>query len=105
MVDQINRKISLGLKQLIADPWEEIASKLSTGSLVMGTVTKVASFGVFVEIEKDVEGLVHISETDLASAQAIETTFPVGTKVQAKVVKIDSQNRKIALSTKGVSQA
>lgn len=105
MVDQINRKLSLGLKQLIVDPWEEIASKLSIGSLVMGTVTKVASFGVFVEIEKDVEGLIHISETDLQSAQAIETTFPVGTKVQARVVKIDSQNRKIALSTKGVDQS
>ncbi len=105
MVDQINRKLSLGLKQLITDPWEVIASKLSIGSLVMGTVTKVASFGAFVEIEKDVEGLVHISETDLQSAQAIETTYPVGTKVQARVVKIDPQNRKIALSTKGVSQS
>ncbi|OGW90741.1 MAG: 30S ribosomal protein S1, partial [Omnitrophica bacterium RIFCSPHIGHO2_02_FULL_63_14] len=55
MVDQMNRKVSLGLKQLITDPWEEIASKLSIGSLVLGTVTKVATFGVFIEIEKDVE--------------------------------------------------
>jgi small subunit ribosomal protein S1 len=71
----------------------------------MGSVTKVASFGVFVEIEKDVEGLLHISETDLASAQLLETTFPVGKKVQARIVKIDVPARKIALSTKGVSQA
>lgn len=104
MVDQINRKLSLGLKQLITDPWEEIASKLSAGSLVLGTVTKVASFGVFIEIEKDVEGLLHISETDLASAQALETTYPVGTKVQTRIVKIDLPSRKIALSTKGVQQ-
>ncbi len=102
MVDSANRKISLGLKQLITDPWEEIASKLSTGSLVMGVVTKVASFGVFIEIEKDVEGLLHISETDLASAQVLESTYPAGQKVQAKIIKIDIPSRKIALSTKGV---
>jgi small subunit ribosomal protein S1 len=104
MVDSVNRKLSLGLKQLMIDPWEEIASKLSTGSLVMGTITKVASFGVFVEIEKDVEGLLHISETDLASAQLLETTFPAGKSIQARIVKIDIPARKIALSTKGVSQ-
>ena len=104
VVDEVNHKLSLGLKQLITDPWEEIASKLSTGSLVMGNVTKVASFGVFVEIEKDVEGLLHISETDLQNPAQLETTFPVGTSVQAKIVKIDLPLRKIALSTKGVSQ-
>ncbi|MBI4352537.1 MAG: 30S ribosomal protein S1 [Candidatus Omnitrophica bacterium] len=104
MVDPANRKISLGLKQLIADPWEEIASKLSVGSIVLGVVTKVASFGVFVEIEKDVEGLLHISETDLASAQLLESAYPVGKKIQARVIKIDVSSRKIALSTKGVGQ-
>ncbi len=104
MVDQVNRKLSLGLKQLITDPWEEIASKLSSGSLILGNVTKVASFGVFIEIDKDVEGLLHISETDLASAQLLETTYPVGKKVQARIIKIDLPSRKIALSTKGVEQ-
>ncbi len=104
MVDPANRKISLGLKQLITDPWEEIASKLSPGSLIFGSVTKVASFGVFVEIEKDVEGLLHVSETDLSTPQLLETTYPVGKKVQARVVKIDLPSRKIALSTKGVPQ-
>ncbi|MBI3315894.1 MAG: 30S ribosomal protein S1 [Candidatus Omnitrophica bacterium] len=102
MVDPANRKISLGLKQLIADPWEEIASKLSIGSLILGSVTKVASFGVFVEIEKDVEGLLHISETELSSAQQLESAYPVGKKVQARIIKIDLPARKIALSTKGV---
>ncbi len=104
MVDQINRKLSLGLKQLTPDPWEEIASKLSTGSLIMGTVTKIATFGVFVEIEKDVEGLLHISETELPSAQGLEAAFPVGKKIQARIIKIDSPARKIALSTKGAPQ-
>ena len=102
MVDPANRKLSLGLKQLIADPWEEIASKLSIGSLILGVVTKVASFGVFVEIEKDVEGLLHISETDLPSAQQLESIYPVGKKVQARIIKIDLPARKIALSAKGV---
>lgn len=104
MVDQTSRKISLGLKQLITDPWEEIASKLSVGSIVTGAVTKVASFGVFIEIEKDVEGLLHISETDLASAQLLESTYPAGKKVNTRILKIDIPARKIALSTKGVQQ-
>lgn len=104
VVDEVNHKLSLGLKQLITDPWEEIAAKLSTGSLVMGAVTKVASFGVFVEIEKDVEGLLHISETDLQSPQLLESNFPIGKSVQARIVKIDLPLRKIALSTKGVPQ-
>ncbi|MBI4432481.1 MAG: 30S ribosomal protein S1 [Candidatus Omnitrophica bacterium] len=104
MVDQVNRKLSLGLKQLTMDPWEEVASKLSVGSSVSGVVTKVASFGVFIEIEKDVEGLLHISETDLQSAQLLESTFTVGKKVQARILKIDIPARKIALSAKGVPQ-
>ena len=104
VVDEVNHKLSLGLKQLITDPWEEIASKLSAGSMVLGEVTKVASFGVFVEIEKDVEGLLHISETDLQSPQQLESHFPIGKKVEARIVKIDLPLRKIALSTKGVSQ-
>ena len=104
MVDPANRKLSLGLKQLITDPWDEIASKLTVGAAVEGAVTKVASFGVFVEIEKDVEGLLHISETDLSSAQLLETSYPVGKKVSARILKIDLPSRKIALSTKGIPQ-
>lgn len=104
MVDQTNHKLALGLKQLLTDPWEEVASNLSMGASVAGTVTKVASFGVFIEIDKDIEGLLHISETDLGSSANLETQFPVGKKVQAKIVKIDLPQRKIALSTKGVPQ-
>ncbi len=104
MVDENARKLSLGLKQLITDPWEEIASKLTQGSVVAGSVTKVASFGVFVEIEKDVEGLLHISETELAGGQPLETAFPVGKKLSARIMKIDIPARKIALSTRGVAQ-
>ncbi len=104
MVDQTNHKLALGLKQLLTDPWEEVASKLSLGTVVMGTVTKVASFGVFVEIEKDIEGLLHISETDLGSSANLEALFPIGKKLYAKTVKIDLPQRKIALSTKGVPQ-
>ncbi len=104
-VDQANRRLSLGLKQLMSDPWEEIAGKLSPDQVVEGAVTKVASFGVFIEIEKDVEGLLHISETDLGSAPQLETAFPVGKKVSARILKIDIPARKIALSTKGVKQS
>ncbi len=104
MVDPNARKLSLGLKQLISDPWDEIAAKLTQGQMVTGTVTKVASFGVFLEIEKDVEGLLHISETELPSGQTLESNFAVGSKVRARIVKIDIPSRKVALSTKGVPQ-
>lgn len=102
MVDQINRKLSLGLKQLMTDPWDEAAAKFSENTVVEGVVTKVASFGVFVEIDKDIEALLHVSETDLANGQLLESAFPVGKKMQVRIIKMDTPARKIALSIKGL---
>jgi len=101
-VDQIKRKLSLGLKQLEADPWIELAEKYPTGSVVEGEVTKTATFGVFVELEKDIEGLLHVSEMTPEAAADLETSFPAGTKIQARILKIDSTAHKIALSLKGI---
>lgn len=101
-VDQIKRKLSLGLKQLDDDPWIKIAEKYVTGSVVEGVVTKTATFGIFVEIEKDIEGLLHISEMEQDSSTDLEAAYPVGTKLAIKVLKIDPIAHKIALSLKGV---
>ncbi|MBU3912389.1 MAG: 30S ribosomal protein S1 [Candidatus Omnitrophica bacterium] len=99
-VDPENQRISLGIKQLISDPWPEITEKYTLGTTVKGTVTKVTSFGFFVEIEKDLEGLVHISEFDLESEQKLEDVYKPGDKIETVVIKIDEVERKIGLSLK-----
>jgi small subunit ribosomal protein S1 len=101
-VDASNRRISLGIKQLLPDPWDDIASKYATDSVLPGKITKVANFGIFVEIDKDLEGLVHISETPLVEGDKIEDKFKVGDDVNVKVLKVDSIQHKFALSLKGV---
>ena len=100
-VDQINRKLALGLKQLEEDPWLQIASRYNPGTLVEGLVTKTATFGVFVEVEKDIEGLLHISEMTPEMAADLAKHFPIGNKVRTRVIKVDAPAHKIALSTKG----
>ncbi len=101
-VDATNRRISLGIKQLTQDPWDEIASKYIQDTVLTGKVTKVANFGLFVEIDKDLEGLLHISEIPLAEGEKLEEKFKVGDELKVKVLKVDSIQHKIALSLKGV---
>ncbi len=101
-VDASNRRISLGLKQLTPDPWDDIAAKYIQDTVLPGKVTKVANFGLFVEIDKDLEGLVHISEIPLAEGEKLEEKFKVGDEVRVKVLKVDSIQHKIALSLKDV---
>lgn len=99
-VDSINRKISLGIKQLTPDPWDEIAAKYAPEANMSGKVTKVANFGLFVEIDKDLEGLAHISEIPLAEGEKLEEKYKVGDEIKVKIVKVDSIQHKIALSLK-----
>ncbi|MFH1854653.1 MAG: 30S ribosomal protein S1 [Candidatus Omnitrophota bacterium] len=99
-VDPENQRISLGIKQLISDPWPDIVGKYALGATVHGVITKVTSFGFFVEIEKDLEGLVHISELELEPEQKIEDAYKVDDKVETAVIKVDEVERKIALSLK-----
>lgn len=98
--DANNRRISLGIKQLVADPWDDIASKYIPDTALPGKVTKVATFGLFVELDKDLEGLAHISEIPLAEGEKLEEKYKVGDEVKAKVLKVDSIQHKIALSLK-----
>lgn len=96
------RRVTLGLKQLMEDPWPELIKRFALGSIVEGTVTKVAGFGLFVEIAKDVEGLLHLSELELGPNERLEDHFRVGQKIRAQVIKLDELERKIGLSNKNL---
>lgn len=100
--DEANRRISLGIKQLTPDPWDDIAAKYIPDAILTGKVTKAASFGLFMEIDTDLEGLVHISEIPLAEGEKLEEKYKVGDELKVKVIKVDSTQHKIALSIKGV---
>jgi small subunit ribosomal protein S1 len=100
-IDREKERLSLGFKQLTADPWEkEIPEKFKVGSPAIGKISKITEFGVFVELSEEVEGLIHVSELGLATGQKIEEAYKIGNEVNAKVVKIDSADRKIGLSIK-----
>jgi small subunit ribosomal protein S1 len=95
------RRISLGLKQTLPDPWEAAAQKYPVGSRVTGRIRNLAEFGAFVELEEGMEGLIHIS--DVSWTERIKhpsEKFKKGDAVEAKVLKVDSQNRRLSLGVK-----
>jgi small subunit ribosomal protein S1 len=98
-IDKEKERLSLGYKQLTSDPWEqEIPDKHQVGNTTRGKITKLTDFGIFVELAAGVEGLIHISETGLDPAVRMEDRFKVGEDVDAKIIKVDRDERKIALS-------
>lgn len=100
-VDPEARKIALGYKQLIKNPWEEIAEKYSTGTKITGIITSITDFGMFVEVEKDIEGLVHID--DVAWSKKIKnplSLYKKGDKIEAVVLSVDKNNQKLSLGIK-----
>ena len=99
-VDPSNQRISLGLKQAQEDPWTSISSRYHVGQLVKGKVSKLASFGAFVEIEEGVDGLVHISQISDDRVQKVRDVLQPGQEVEARVIKIDPVERRIGLSIK-----
>ena len=104
-VDRDKERISLGYKQLTSDPWEEdIPKKFRKGSTVKGKVTKITDFGIFVELDEGVEGLVHISETGVEPPNRVEDVYHIGNEVEAKIARIDLGERKIALTIKGLTR-
>ncbi len=105
-VDPDRRRIALGLKQMDADPWEEmIPNKYQPGQLITGTVTKITNFGVFVGLEDGLEGLLHISELADHKVENAEEVVKVGDEIEVKVLRVDTQDRKIGLSRKRVEWA
>jgi len=105
-VNQEKRRVALGLKQLSEDPWDrEIPARYLPGEVVAGTVTKIASFGVFVELEPGLEGLLHISELADHKVESPEDVVKAGDEVQVKILRVDQDERKIGLSLKRVQWA
>ena len=102
-VDRANQRIALGMKQLEVDPWENIEKLYRVGDLVQGKVTKLASFGAFVGLQHEIDGLVHISQISEERVDKIKNVLKVGQDVSARVVKIDRGERRIGLSIKAAS--
>ncbi len=99
-VDKESKKITLGVKQLSSNPWETIEKSLPVGSLVKGRVTKVTAFGAFVALENGIEALIHVTELSDQAFGKVEDVIAVGDEVIAKVIKVDPDHKKVALSIK-----
>ena len=99
-VDRESQKITLGVKQLTENPWESIASTMPPETKIKGKVSKIAAFGVFVELDNGMEGLVHVTELSDQTFGKPEEIISVGDIVEAKVLHIDPENKKISLSIK-----
>jgi small subunit ribosomal protein S1 len=97
-IDPESEKISVGLKQMDSDPWEDVVKSHPIGSVIEAEIAKIVNFGAFARLENGVEGLIHISEISKDPIEKPEQALTVGDKVQAKVINIDSSNRKIGLS-------
>jgi small subunit ribosomal protein S1 len=102
-VDRPNQRIALGIKQLSQDPWANIDQLYKVGDVVQGKVTKLASFGAFIGLQHDIDGLVHISQVSEEHVDKIKNVLKAGQEVTARVIKIDKGERRIGLSIKAAS--
>ena len=102
-IDKANQRIAVGIKQLTEDPWSNIDKYYKVGDLVTGHVTKLASFGAFVGLQHDIDGLVHISQVSEERVDKIKNVLKVGQEVTARVIKIDKTDRRIGLSIKAAN--
>ena len=102
-VDKANQRISIGIKQLAIDPWDKIDQLYKVGDLVTGKVTKLASFGAFVGLDNEIDGLVHISQVSEDRVDKIKNVLKVGDDVSARVIKINRSDRRIGLSIKAAN--
>jgi small subunit ribosomal protein S1 len=103
-IDKDNCRISLGIKQLQPDPWDDIAQSYPLGTEVEGTIIKVTEFGVFAEFGDGLEGLIHVSQLSSKKASNPEKAVKVDDKIKAKVIKVDTSDKKIALSIKAFEE-
>ncbi len=100
-VDQERKRIALGLKQMANDPWEgDIPGRYHRGDIKTGKVTKLTNFGVFIELEQGLEGLLHISELADHKVESPEEVVKVGDEIEVKILRVDADERKIGLSRK-----
>ncbi len=99
-IDKANERFSLGIKQTQADPWETVAQRYEVGKEISGVITNLTDFGVFVELEEGIEGLVHVSEISRENVKSPKDHYQVGDNITAKVMNINSEERRIGLSIK-----
>jgi len=104
-IDEEAERFSLGIKQLTGDPWDEIPRKYKPGTRITGTVTNITDFGVFVEIEEGIEGLIHISEVASDKGSGALSRYKVDDVIQAKVINVSRKDKKIGLSIKRLEES
>ena len=104
-IDKEQERFSLGIKQLEPDPWKDVPNRYKRGQIVKGVVTNVTDFGIFLEIEEGVEGLVHVSEIDEDKVSEVKETTKVGETLDVLIISLDKRNRKIGLSLKELDRA
>jgi small subunit ribosomal protein S1 len=102
-VDPQQQRISLGMKQLTPDPWSDIDSFFRIGDVVQGTISKITSFGAFVELANGIDGLVHISQISEERVDKVKDVLKPGQPVTARVIKIDRDERRLGLSIKAAN--
>jgi small subunit ribosomal protein S1 len=103
-IDTENERFSLGVKQLTQDPWQVIPEQYAPGTIIRGKVTSVTEFGIFLEVEEGVEGLIHVSEISKEKVESPKDFASVGDELEAVVLHVDTQEHKIALSIKHMSE-
>jgi|TARA_B110000438_G_scaffold280576_1_gene305972 small subunit ribosomal protein S1 len=102
-IDAGSQRISLGMKQLASDPWDEIDTHFKMGDLVKGTVSKIANYGAFIELADGIDGLVHVSQISEERVEKVKDVIDTGDEIEARVIKIDREERRISLSIKAAS--
>ena len=103
-VDKENEKFTLGVKQLAEDPWTQVPSKYPVGALVNGLITNITDFGLFVEVEEGIEGLVHVSEISRKKIKNPSEVFKEGETIEAKVIHVSADDRRLGLSIKQLTE-
>ena len=103
-IDVDHERLSLGIKQLLQNPWEGIGASIAVGNNVTGKIVRLTDFGAFVELSNGVEGLLHVSEISHQHVKKPEDVLTVGQEITAKVIKLDEENRRIGLSIKAYEE-
>ena len=102
-IDKANQRISLGLKQLAEDPWKQVETRFKIRQMVKGTVSKVASFGAFIQLEGELDGLVHISQISEERVAKVKDVLKPGQEIEARVIRLNKAERRIGLSIKAAA--
>ena len=99
-IDEDNKRVSLGVKQLFDDPWEKIEEQYPVGTIIDGEVSKITNFGAFIKLPTGIEGLIHISELSDQNVEKVEDVLTVEQKTQFRVIKVSKEDHKLGLSLK-----